>query len=202
MTIKQRIIAVRRARRHLHAANGYDPDGGHYIAVDAFLDALETDLNKQLQPPDPEWSNVGPVTRGGTPLLDQHLTHNTDGIALFPAFDTAWGLGTSVLAPEDLIVDTKDSHAAPGEAFYATGKSHLRYWIGHIDKNHPLGTRFKKGDVVGKTVSQKTPHGHVGVNAEYYLGKGKQFKYGKDGNGPDYTVGSPTIREQLLALEV
>jgi len=68
-----------------------------------------------------------------------------------------------------------------------------------MDRDHPLGTKLKKGQLVGKTVDQgkEKSHGHVGVNAEFYLGTGKQLKYGKTGRGPDYTHGSPTIREQL-----
>jgi hypothetical protein len=35
------------------------------------------------------------------------------------------------------------------------------------------------------------------MNVEALLGKGKQLKYGKTGNGPDYSHGSPTVGVQL-----
>ncbi|GIV03990.1 MAG: hypothetical protein KatS3mg015_2820 [Fimbriimonadales bacterium] len=199
MTNKQRVAAIRRARRHLHAAAGYRPDGKHYREIDKILDALEADFAAK-----PKWADIGPVTAGGPSLLDMSLTHKTSGIPLFPAVDLAWGAGIPIYAPETLTIDTKDTSANPGNAVYATGRSGLRYWIGHIDRDWPLGTVLAKGSLIGKTVSQPDPkknHAHIGVNAEALLGKGKQFKYGRDGNGPDYTLGAPTIREQLLALE-
>jgi hypothetical protein len=125
--------------------------------------------------------------------------------AVFPAVDTAWGAGVAMIAPEACKVDTKDTSAAPGEALYLTGWSLMRYWIAHIDRDLPLGHRFAKGEVIGKTVDTDAgggPHGHVGVNAEAFLGKGKQLKYGRLGNGPDYTTGAPTIRKQLEGLEI
>lgn len=149
----------------------------------------------------PQWENIGPVQPGGTSLLDMSLTHATSGIPLFPAIDTAWGGGGGVvvIAPEDCVVDTKDTSSAPGEAFFLTGVSKLRYWFGHLDRDWPLGRRFAKGDVIGRTLAipGKSDHAHCGVNAEALLGKGRQLEYGRDGNGPDYTLGAPTIREQL-----
>lgn len=201
MTDKMMLAAVRRARRHLHAAVGYTPKGGHYAAVDEELDALEAELRRRLKPPAPLWAKIGPVQPGGKSLLDLSLTHQTSGIPLFPAVDTLWGDhgGVQLIAPEDCIVDTKDTHAAPGEALYLKGASGLRYWIGHLTKDYPLGHVFHKGDAIALTIDQSpgADHAHIGVNAEKLLGKGKQFKYGANGNGPDYTTGSPTIREQL-----
>ena len=205
MTTKQRLAAVRRARRHLRAATGYDPNGPHYAAVDKALDALEADFKP---PKRRTWEDIGPVQPGGVSLLDMSLTHqssglpkNAKGITLWPAVDTAWGGGGGVvlIAHENCVVDTKDSSASPGEAIYVTGDSKLRVWFAHIDRDWPLGHRFEKGDVIGKTlpIPGKSDHGHIGVNAEALLGKGKQLKYGRDGNGPDYTLGAPTIREQL-----
>lgn len=151
----------------------------------------------------PRRSKLGPVVKGGASLLDHSLTHKTSSLPLFPAVDLAWGAGVSLYAPEDMVVDTKDTSARPGEALYATGKSKLRHWIAHIDRDYPLGTRFRKGQFIGKTVDTKLgggPHGHWAVNAEALLGKGKQLLYGRDGTGPDYTLGAPTIREQLKGL--
>jgi hypothetical protein len=152
------------------------------------------------------WSNVGAVTKRrllpvvwDKSLLDYAPTHDTSGIPLFPAVDLAWGAGVSMYAPEDCVVDTRDTSSSPGEAFYLTLACELRVWVGHLDRDWPLGHRFRKGDLIGKTIWQPKgkSHGHTGVNAEAFLGKGKQFRYGRDGDGPDYTLGSPTYREQL-----
>ena len=202
MTDKQLVNAVRRARQRLHRASGYDPAGGHYKAVDTALDQIESELLQRLTP---RWAHIGPVTKGGKSLLDMSLTHRTSGIPLFPAVDTAWGAGVAMIAPESCKVDTKDTSASPGEALYLTGWSLMRYWFAHIDRDYPLGHTFAKGELIGKTVNTSRgggPHGHVGVNAEAFLGRGKQLKYGKNGNGPDYTLGAPTIRQQLEQLEL
>lgn len=199
MTNKQRVAALRRARRHLQESDGYKPNGIHYREIDKILNALEVDF---LRKP-PGWADIGPVTKGGASLLDMALTHDTSGIDLFPAVDTAWGAGVAMYAPEDVTVDTRDTSANPGEALYLTGRSGMRYWFAHIDRDYPLGTKFAKGTFLGRTVDTNKgggPHGHVGVNGEVFLGKGKQFLYGRDGNGPDYTLGAPTIRNQLKEL--
>ena len=81
----------------------------------------------------------------------------------------------------------------------------MRFWFGHLDRDHPVGKKFGKGALIAKTVNQPagmTDHGHIGVNAEKFLGKGKQLKYGRTGNGPDYTTGSPRIRVQLSESEL
>lgn len=144
---------------------------------------------------------LGPVQPGGISLLDMSLTHDTSGIPLFPAVDTAWGGGggVTVITPEDCVVDTKDTSSSPGEAVYLTGVSKLRHWVGHLDRDWPLGHRFRKGDVIGKTlpVPGVGDHAHWGVNAEAILGPGKELRWGRDGNGPRYTLGAPTIRDQL-----
>lgn len=207
MTSKQRLAAVRRGRRHLHAASGYKPNGGHYKAVDEVFNMLEADFLRELKPARP-WEVIGPIQPGGGSLLDMVLTHDTSGIPLFPAVDTAWGKygGVIVIAPEALTIDTKDTSAGPGEAIYATGRSGMRYWIGHIDRDHKLGTMFAKGAVLGKTlpIVGDSDHAHVGVNAEAFLGKGKELYWGgAPARKPvRYRGGSPTIRQQLLAPEV
>lgn len=202
MTNKQKLNAVRRARRNLKLADGFNPSGSHYRAVLDVLDVLE----QEYKPKPASWQNIGPVQPGGKSLLDMSLTHDTSGIPLFPAVDTAWGGGGGVLVcvPEDCVVDTKDTSAGPGEAVYMTGKSGMRYWIGHLNRDWALGTTFAKGVVIGKTlpIPGSSDHAHVGVNAEAFLGKGKELKWGRTGKGPRYTLGAPTIREQLLALEV
>ncbi len=199
MTNKQRVAAVRRARRHLHDADGYRANGIHYREIDKILNALERDFSS------PKWAGIGSVTKGGKSLLDMVPTHATSGIPLYVAFDANWGAGTPVYAPEFVTVHLKDSSANPGEALYLEGRSGMRYWLGHIDRDYELGTTLSKGAFLGNTVPTNIgggPHGHWGVNGEAFLGKGKQFKYGKTGTGPNYTLGSPTYREQLLALDL
>lgn len=179
--------------------DGFDDFGGHWQDAWPKLQKLATDLKPK---PKAGWENVGPVTKPGASLLDMSLTHKTEGIPLFPAVDLAWGAGVPMYAPEGLTVDTHDTSASPGEAIFATGVSGLRYWFGHLDRDHPIGKKFTKGALIAKTVNQPpgmADHGHVGVNAEKYLGNGKQLKYGRTGTGPDYTTGSPRIRTQLRA---
>jgi len=160
------------------------------------------------------WSHVGAVTKRrflpviwDKSLLDHSLTHKSSGlprndaeVTLWPAVDLAWGAGVRMYAPEDVEVDTKDTGASPGEALYLTGKSKLRYWFAHLDRDYPLGKKFSKGQFIAKTVDTAKgggPHGHVAVNGEAHLGEGKQFLYGRDGTGPDYTHGAPTVGDQL-----
>lgn len=147
-------------------------------------------------PPPPSWRNVGPIVAGDTSVLDHSCTHDTDGLDLYPAFDTAFGSGRKIVAPED-IEATRSSHSHPGFAFYATGKSGLRYWFGHLDRTHERGERFKKGQTVGYTVPTTIgggPHCHLGVNVELLWGEGTELAH-KTG----YQTGAPTIRVQLRA---
>ena len=154
MTDKQILSATKRARQHLHDAEGYDPTGGHYKAVDLHFDRVEKETKLRTSPPPAKWRNVGPVQTGGVSLLDMSLTHDTSGIPRFPAVDTAWGGGggVTVIAPEDCVVDTKDTSSSPGEAVYLTGASGLRHWVGHLDRDWPLGKKFAKGAIIGKTL--------------------------------------------------
>lgn len=203
MNDRQILVGTRRARHHLHAATGYDPKGGHYAAVDAHFDTVEAEMVQRLKPPPEKWKAIGPIVKGGISLLDMALTHDTSGILLFPAVDTAWGKsgGVIVIAPEPLTIDTKDTSAGPGEAIYATGASGIRYWIGHLDRDHSLGTKFAKGAVLGKTlpIVGDSDHAHVGVNVEALLGQGKELLWGGAPGKPRrrYQSGSPTIRQQL-----
>ena len=200
MTDAERLALLTSAMNELKlTTDGFDDFGGHWQDAWPKLQKLHTDLKPR---PKPGWANVGSVTKPGASLLDMSLTHATAGIPLFPAVDLAWGAGVPMYAPEGLTVDTKDTSASPGEAFYATGVSGLRYWIGHIDRDWPIGKKLSKGSLIGRTINQAgTDHGHVGVNAEKYLGRGRQLKYGRTGNGPDYTTGSPRIRTQRAASD-
>jgi len=173
---------------------------------EALLKFIPPEGKKLLpQKQDELWRNIGPIQPGGVSLLDMSLTHPTAGIPLFPAVDTAWGGGGGVLviAPEPCTVDTKDTSSNPGEAVYLTGVSKLRHWVGHLDRDWPLGHKFKKGDLIGRTLNipGKSDHAHWGVNAEALLGKGKELKWG-DGTGTPYTSGAPKIGVQLEAYSI
>jgi hypothetical protein len=138
--------------------------------------------------------NLGPVWSGGRSLLDQDLTHPTSGLPLYPAFDDAFAEGRAVLAPEGLIV-TRASGSRPGDAFYAQGDSGLRYWFGHLALAPPAGRRFRRGQVMGYVGPNHIgggPHVHVGVNAESFLGLGRELAH-----HTNYTHGAPTVRAQL-----
>lgn len=138
---------------------------------------------------------LGPVFAGGRSVLDHDLTHATSGIPLFPAFDDAFREGTEIIAPEPLTVSLRMTSSNPGRAFFADGASGLRYWFGHLDRDHPLGRRFAKGDLVGRVAPNSIgggPHVHVGINVERLLGRGRQLQH-----RTDYRHGSPTVGAQL-----
>jgi hypothetical protein len=204
LTDKQRLLLVRDAKKHLKLTKkGWlEPPVGTGTEWDSAMESLGK-LEKDLAAA-PAWANVGPITKPGASFLDMQLTHKTDGIPLYPAVDMAWGSGTPMYAPEACEVHLKDTSSAPGEALYLKGKSGLLYWFGHLDRDYALGKKFTKGQFIANTAYQpaKKAHGHVGVNAEVFLGNGKQLKYGRTGNGPDYTSGSPKIRTQLAAADL
>lgn len=166
--------------------------GTHWPRAMAALAKLEADLR-----PDPV-PQLGPIRRGGKSLLAYQLTHNTDGIPLYPAFDDNWGAGSISIAPEPLVVVSPYTSSNPGAAFYARGASGIDYWIGHLTSSPRIGRRFARGEEIGRSVAQTgAEHTHWGINVERLLGKGKQLKYGRNGNGPDYTYGAPAIGVQL-----
>ncbi len=138
--------------------------------------------------------DLGPLYVGGASVLQHQLTHNTDGIPYYPAYDDGWVLGRAVLAVEDLVV-TKASSANYGDAFYASGKSKLQYWYGHLNVAPGVGHEFKKGQVVGVIGWQPTPHVHLGIDARPLVDH--TLLFGSTGRGPDYTYGSPTVGTQL-----
>jgi len=160
--------------------------------------ALEPYLPK---PPAPAWTQIGPVHARGRSVLDQDLTHATSGIPLYPAFDDAFREGLSIIAPEPLTVTVNPrtgagfSSSNPGRAFYCIGQSRIRYWFGHLDRNHPPGITFRKGQLIGKTCRNTVgggPHVHVGVNVELLWGAGQQLEH-----KTSYQHGAPTVRTQL-----
>jgi hypothetical protein len=195
MTDKQIVNSMRRARQHLKAATGFNPDGPHYTAV---LDELALVEKAHLAPPLPR---LGPLYAGAPATLDLDFTHLTSGLG-WPAFDVALtgdpGPSTPILAPETMTVDTKDSSAHPGEAFYATGRSGIRWWFAHLDRDWPLGTVLSKGVVVGKTLKTDVGGGtHLHLAANIIPITGRHARYGRDGDGPQYTHGPYTLRTEL-----
>jgi hypothetical protein len=151
---------------------------------------------KKLLPQVPVVPALGPVVKGGQSVLAHDCTHATDGVPLYPAFDDAFAQGVSIIAPEALTV-TRQSTSRPGQAFYATGKSGIRWWFGHLEASPAVGKVFAKGTIVGRTCVNTIgggPHVHVGVNVEALWGKGKELAHHKN-----YTHGAPTIGAQLSA---
>ena len=188
MTDKQRVALLDSAIRELkQTTKGYSASGPHWKEA---MERLET-LRRDLTPlPD-----LGPVWSGGKSVLDHDLTHKTAGVPLYPAFDDAFNQGRVIIAPEPLVIIAPTTGSVPGKAFYARGRSQLRYWFGHLDRNHSIGTSFAKGEAIGRVAANNVgggPHVHVGVNVELLLGDGKQLLH-----HVDYTHGAPTIGTQL-----
>lgn len=178
---------------------GYDPHAPRWSKAMLLIDGVEEALSK---PPIP---NLGPCCQGDKSVLLHAPTHNTDGIqdlpeqpSVYSAYDTGWVAGKKVLAPERLKI-TKQSSASGADAFYAVGISTIGYWFGHIVSSPATETWFDKGETIGRIASIATryggPHLHIGLNTIKLIGH--DLKWGKNGNGPDYTFGSPTIGVQL-----
>jgi hypothetical protein len=190
---KQRLALVREAEKHLKLTRkGWleKPvgSGSEWKAAMKALNALEADLATQVP-------SIGAVWVGGQSVLLHDLTHATSGIPLYPAFDDAFTQGRVIVAPEPLTVIAPQTSSNPGFAFYAQGASKIKYWFGHLDRRQPIGTKFKRGDAVGRVGANTIgggPHVHVGVNVELLLGAGKQLLH-----HTNYTHGAPTIGAQL-----
>lgn len=166
-----------------------DKKGGHWENAVASLRKLEDDLKPPPLPP------LGPVWSIGKSILTQDLTHATSGIPLYPAFDDAFVEGREIIAPEPLTIIGPATSSNPGHAFYALGKSKIRYWFGHLDRTQAIGRQFAKGDKLGRVGPNAIgggPHVHVGVNVELLLGKGRQLLH-----HTNYTHGAPTVGAQL-----
>lgn len=203
LTEKQQLALLNAAIKELKLTKeGYPRrlvQGTHWARAMTSINKLKADLQPD---PVPRLPAIGPVYNGGGSLLDYQLTHATSGIDFYPAFDTAFSEGMAIIAPEPLLV-SRSSSSRPGLAFYAIGAWKLKYWFGHLDRTHESGKRFKKGELIGRVCRNSIgggPHTHIGVNVEELIGRGKQLKYGKNGDGPNYTFGSPSIRKQLIAL--
>ena len=185
---------------------GFDPQGGHWRAAMGYLKELADDL-KPDQKPTPSVPALGPVTPDGQSLLRLSLTHQTSGLPLYPAVDSGWA-GGPVIAPEAGQVTRHSGGESGGYSVYLTGSSGLRYYFTHLNPERADIGHIAKGARIGTVGSpkrfpaQRVVHVHVGINIEEWAhgGHGKQLKYGKTGNGPDYTEGSPAVGVQLKAL--
>lgn len=139
--------------------------------------------------------DLGPLYAGGKSVLDHDLTHATDGLPLYPAFDDAFKAGTPILAPEELEV-VRSSSSSPGAAFYAEGRtSRIAYWFGHLVSAPAVGKQFARGSRIGVVLDHSVgggPHCHCGINVEALFGAGRELEH-----HTDYTHGAPTIRTQL-----
>lgn len=193
MTDRQRDTLLRAAMADLRkTTEGYTPAGVHWRRAFDKLNRLHVDL---APPPIPK---LGPVTENGLAMLLFAPTHMTSGVG-FPAFDTGFGqAGRWVIAPEAIVV-TRDSSAQGGDAFYATGASGIKYWVGHIARAPAVGTKLRKGQristIAAIPASQGGPHTHWGIDARPLIGT--HLAWGANGNGPPYTYGAPTIGAQL-----
>ncbi len=188
LTTKQKLNAVRRIRAHLKDAEGFNPEGGHYKAILRDLAILEKDLTPA---PHPKVPLLGPIVKDGKSILLEDCTHITDGLG-WPAFDAGFKVGLAVVAPEAGFVDDNTSSAQGGEAFYFTGNSGIRYWIGHIAEVPAQGRRFKKGEVMTHiSADHPRPHVHLGLDARKLLG-GKHLE-----SHSNYTHGATPIGVQL-----
>jgi hypothetical protein len=178
---------------------GYRPTAPRWKEAMQLIDEVETHLAK---PPAP-W--LGPVCAGDKPLSLYALTHETAGLydppivaSHFPAVDLGWFVGRDVLAPEALHV-TGQSSAQGADAFFALGESGIEYWFGHIVRAPANGVHFlrgqRMGDIAWIPANDGGPHLHCGVNAMRLIGK--DLRWGRNGNGPDYTYGSKTVGRQL-----
>lgn len=176
---------------------GYVPSAPRWRVAMQLIDEVEAALEP---PPKPKVPALGPLHPGGKTLLQERLSHLTSGIG-WPAFDGGWKAGMPVLAPEALTV-TKQSGSQGGDAFYARGASKIEYWFGHIAGAPATGKAFKKGDrmcvIANISASDGGPHLHLGLNTVPLVGQ--QLKWGKTGNGPDYTYGAATVGAQLAIL--
>lgn len=141
----------------------------------------------QPPPPKPTVPVLGPIVAGGSSVLNMKLTHNTDGIEGYPAFDDGWIAGRHVIAPEKLLV-MEQSGAQGGDAFYARGTSGMRYWVGHVLSAPSTGRGFERGETMATLANlpsyQGGPHVHLGLNARA-LG----VELHVTGYGPGPTVG-------------
>lgn len=187
MTDKQRIAKLELAQAQLRKTTvGYTPSGVYWRKAMSLIDEVQHDL---YVPPS-KVPNLGPIVAGGKSVLLHSLTHATDGLSGYPAYDDGWVAGKAVIAPEALVV-TRQSGAQGGDAFFATGDSGLKYWVGHVVTAPSNGARFVKGATMARIANQgKKSHVHLGIDAKPLIGHELLHH-------TDYTTGAPTVGVQL-----
>lgn len=175
---------------------GYDPAAPRWKKAMALIDKVEAALEPVRVP------NLGPLKIGGKSVLLHQLTHDTDGFeGIWPAFDdTNVRVGQTVLAPESCrVIDHTGSDGGVG--FKARGVSGIVHLFLHQATRPSVGATFLRGDKISTVArirpDQGGPHIHYALDTRPLIGK--WLKYGRNGNGPDYSYGSPTIGVQLAA---
>lgn len=199
MTNKQRDALLRSAMADLRKTEkGYKepgaPQGPNWSNAFRKLNQLQADLGRAPIPA------LGPILEGGPSLLTYSPTHNTDGVPGHPAFDAAFNQkGRWVIAPERMTIQDEDGSGSGTEGFDAIGASGIGYWVGHLFAAPPVGRTFTKGQRLGRIGDLPgTDHVHWGLDVRPLTGQ--SLKYGRNGNGPDYTFGSPSIGTQLRRM--
>jgi len=182
----------------------YTKDGKQQPAFDSKAqDLLQKEKAGQAEPAvGDSVPDLGPIFQSGLSVLDHDLTHATSGISLYPAFDDAFSPkphgGITVIAFDNLTVWKHETSSNPGHAIYVQGAQKVDAWYGHLDRDYPLGHKFKKGEFIAKTIDNEIgggPHCHVGINVERLIGAGKELEH-----HTNYTHGAPTVGEQLSKL--
>jgi hypothetical protein len=118
---------------------------------------------------------------------------------VWPAYDDGFGLaGRAIVAPEACTVVSHHGSDG-GVGFKLRGVSGIVHLILHATVRPAIGVKFVKGAKVSTiariTKAQGGPHVHHALDTRPLIGK--WLLYGRNGNGPDYTWGAPTIGAQL-----
>ena len=198
LTDQQRLDKLLKAEQLLkNTEHGYTPDAFRWKQAMKLLDEVEASLERPPTPPVPA---LGPVKPGGKSVLLHQLTHNSDGFeGVWPAFDdTNVKVGTAVLAPEACKVISHHGSDG-GVGFKVRGVSKILHLFLHCASRPSIGASFIKGAKISTVArirpDQGGPHIHYALDTRPLIGT--WLKYGRNGNGPDYTYGSPTIGVQL-----
>lgn len=135
----------------------------------ALLGAIK-DVQAPAAAPAPEDAPVQPGRRvSGITYNGQALTHQTDGLAGYPAVDLFAKPGTPFLAPEDgRIVRLSGRGGNSGNVYglsvYFQGRSGKLYYITHLGTTGRPG-HYRAGQPLGTVSDWKSgkPHAHVGI---------------------------------------
>lgn len=116
-------------------------------------------------------SAIGNAARGMQLPTSQRSTHQTAGLAGFPAVDIMAQAGTPVLAPEDGRI-TRVTAFNPDPRYFGNGiyyvgtKTGNTYYIKHVMNPAPPGA-YKKGDRIAVIArgTKNGDHAHLGIRA-------------------------------------